>query len=296
MAQNKENNFPTLKGDEDKLRWEESAGKRSISILFRKQKIEDIFIESAIKNTKTLLIGEEVCDAAEPEEYWTTIRNIKDITSLDKLVTLGLADVAKFNEKFKFDLYFKPNEIRIDHIDSTKFDLKTHCKKIWGLGKKRVARPAGLVPARQPPATTEDRENIEETISKKARKSYSETAPIVKSIGILFQDRSSQNIFWKKCNDREALKKACSLAALDKDEPTSFFVRISKPELGITYLEQLLKAAMAEFTLAMMDTKGDKSGTSKFDIMLEFANDKKPVRKHDLNHEDFDLKKLLESI
>jgi len=159
----------------------------AVIIFSSEQKIEDIFIESAIKNTKTLLIGEEVCDAAEPEEYWTTIRNIKDITSLDKLVTLGLADVAKFNEKFKFDLYFKPNEIRIDHIDSTKFDLKTHCKKIWGLGKKRVARPAGLVPARQPPATTEDRENIEETISKKARKSYAVICLKKKTTAIFFK-------------------------------------------------------------------------------------------------------------
>ncbi|CBY30445.1 unnamed protein product [Oikopleura dioica] len=230
------------------------------------------------------------------QEYWTTIRNIKDITSLDKLVTKALADVAKFDEKFKFDLFFAPDGIRIDHMDSTKFDLKTHCKKVWGLGKKRVARPAGLVPARQPPATTEERENTEETTSKRARKSYSETASIIKSVGVLFQDRSSQNIFWKKCNDRDALKRACSLAAMDSQEPTSFFVRISKPELGITYLEQLLKAAMAEFTLAMMDTKGDEPGSSKFDIMLEFVNDKKPVRKHDLNHEDFDLKKLLETI
>ncbi|CBY30444.1 unnamed protein product [Oikopleura dioica] len=76
MAQKKENNFPTLKSDEDKLRWEESADKKSLSFLFRKQKIEDIFIESAIKNTKTLLIGEEVCDAAEPEECSVLLHKI----------------------------------------------------------------------------------------------------------------------------------------------------------------------------------------------------------------------------
>jgi hypothetical protein len=31
----KPNDFPTLKGDKDKIRWDEAADKRSISFLFR---------------------------------------------------------------------------------------------------------------------------------------------------------------------------------------------------------------------------------------------------------------------
>ena len=85
------------------------------------------------------------------------------------------------------------------------------------------------------------------------------------------------------------MKQACSLAACDPDEPTSFFVRFSKPELGINFLEQIVKSAMAEFTLAIMES-GAQSDT-KFDVMLEF-NDKESVRKNDQDPANFNLKTL----
>ena len=107
--------------------------------------------------------------------------------SLENLVKKAFQDVAKINAKFKFDLYFSHDDVRIDHLDSTKFDLKSHTKKVWGVGNKRRARPGEVVPARKAPATTEERDETDEIKSKKARKSYAETAPIIKSIGVLFQ-------------------------------------------------------------------------------------------------------------
>ena len=109
-------------------------------------------------------------------------------------------------------------------------------------------------------------------------------------------DRSSQNKFWLKCTERDgALKEACALAACDPSEPTSFFVRITKPQMGTSFLEQLLKSAMADFTLAIMES-GEQSEQPKFDLMMEFSNDKESIRKNDLDPEDFDLKQLLHSI
>ena len=112
----------------------------------------------------------------------------------------------------------------------------------------------------------------------------------------MIEDRSSQNTFWLKCNERDgALKRASSLAACDPAEPTSFFVRITKPQMGTSFLEQLLKSAMATFNIAMMES-GGQSGPFKFDVMLEFSNDKESIRKNDQDPEDFDLKQLLHSI
>jgi hypothetical protein len=115
-------------------------------------------------------------------------------------------------------------------------------------------------------------------------------------IYFLIEDRSSQNKFWLKCTERDgALKEACALAACDPSEPTSFFVRLTKPQMGTYFLEQLLKSAMATFNIAMMES-GGQSGPSKFDVMLEFSNDKESIRKNDQDPEDFDLKQLLHSI
>jgi hypothetical protein len=110
---------------------------------------------------------------------------VQDVKSLDILVNKALADVSKFNPKFKFDLFLEGD--RIDHLDSGKFSLMSHTKKVWGVGNKRPARLGGAVPARKAPATTEELDETDETKSKKARKSYAETAPIIKSIGVLFQ-------------------------------------------------------------------------------------------------------------
>jgi hypothetical protein len=111
---------------------------------------------------------------------------VHDVKSLD-LVNKALADVSKFNPRVKFDLFFLPEGDRIDHLDSGKFSLMSHTKKVWGVGNKRPARLGGAVPARKAPATTEELDETDETKSKKARKSYAETAPIIKSIGVLFQ-------------------------------------------------------------------------------------------------------------
>lgn len=280
MAEHKPNekDFPTRKGDTDKLLWDEAANTRSVCFLFREQIIEDRFIESCLKHTtgKTLLIGEQVCDDDLP-----------DIGSLDKLVKKALEDVSKFNPKVKFDLFISESDsdgVRIDHLDSSTFNLKKNLNKVWGLRKRSV-------PACKTPARKEKQDETDDVKSKKARTSYAETAPIIKSIGVLFQNRSSQNIFWKNVTKRDGAH--FSLAACDPDEPTSFFVRINKPELGMTYLEQLFKSAMAEFTLAIMES-GDQS--SKFDIMLEYTNGKESLRINDQDHEDFDLKKLLHSV
>lgn len=114
---------------------------------------------------------------------------MQDVKSLDNLVSKALADVSKFNptKKVKFDLFLHPEGDRIDHLDSGKFSLMSHTKKVWGVGNKRPARQGGVVPARKAPATTEERDETDEIKSKKARKSYAETAPIIKSIGVLFQ-------------------------------------------------------------------------------------------------------------
>ena len=112
----------------------------------------------------------------------------------------------------------------------------------------------------------------------------------------MIEDRSSQNTFWLKCNERDGpLKQACCLAACDPAEPTSFFVRITKPQMGTTFLEQLLKSAMATFNIAIMES-GRQSGPYKFDVMLEFSNDKESIRINDQDPEDFDLKQVLHSI